>query len=213
MALEVASLESVAASSLAKVTFHLAYSLLAPAAFQGFEWILRSLFSMISTTTSVNFGAGFFVNIYRYQLEIAYLLALPFLLWGALVSVYERSLASLVQTVLVRLPLVVLVAEGGLTLTSWLSHLVDAISLPLITHGESATGMITSASGLIHSRAVPGIAALLILVLGCVAALCVWIELSIRAGVLYLITAVLPLACVGLLFPPGALGFGGRQRF
>ena len=71
----------------------------------GAGWLLDQVGGVLSTTTSIDVGSGWFTTDYRAMTGIAAAVVVPVLLLSIAQSVYRQSAAVLVRSALVQLPL------------------------------------------------------------------------------------------------------------
>lgn len=168
-----------------------------------FMWTLAAVASAVQSTSRFTPGAAFLASNYRYIELLALGLSLPFVLWTVISALLGRSLHSLGEVVLMRIPMAFVAMGGGIAVASLASTLVDAASAPLFAQITLLDQLKSATPLLLMPTSVPSIVALLMLVVGLTALFLVWLELLLRNGLLYVAVAMFPLCCLGLVLPKG----------
>lgn len=176
---------------------------LAPGLLHLYSWGLQQLIVVSTSTAQFDPHAQFFLHAYQQDVQIAGLFVVPALLVGVIAALWLRDLGEMVRLLLVRVPAVVVVGVGSITVLSILSEVVDQASRALLSGRSSFAGLQSAAARIVTSQGVPLAVVIVLFVLGAVSVVAIWIELVVRSGLLYVMAAVLPLASIGLLFPTG----------
>ena len=174
----------------------------------GATWLLGQIGAVITSTTTVDLGAGWFTAHYQTMMALAAVVIVPMLLLGIIQAVYRQSGSMLVRSVVVNVPLAILLTAVAVQLVQLGLAVTDAMSadvsggagmdvghfLNSVTDGLS----VTSAAGQSSTPAFVLFLGGLAVVFG---ALLVWIELLIRAAAVYVTVLFLPLALASLAWP------------
>ncbi len=168
-----------------------------------FIWLIGALGTEVKNSTVFEPTAHFFLLEYSYVLQIAKALALPALLLGLIFAIISGSLLEAVKAAFIKVPLVALVGSGGVALVALLNGVVEYICTPLESSSTIFSHLQVYASGVSSAKSIPIFVVALLFLLGVLAEIALWLELILRNGALYLVTATLPLASIGVLFPWG----------
>jgi type IV secretion system protein TrbL len=171
---------------------------------QGATWLLNTLGHVISSTTSVNLHARWFLAHYEVMGAIAGVVAVPMLILAAVQAVYHQSGAVLARAVLVHLPLAgvltavaVQLVQLSLAITDELCTTVTKSTGGELDRGLKSIGNVLSHQPLPLPTFVMTIGALLIVV----GAFALWLELLVRSAAIYAAALFLPLALASLVWP------------
>ena len=88
----------------------------------GAAWLLGQIGGVLSSSTSIDLGAGWFTAHYRTMVGLAAVVLLPLLLLSVIQAVYRQSAAALVRVVAVQLPLALVLAGRRWSWCSWPSR-------------------------------------------------------------------------------------------
>ncbi len=168
-----------------------------------FVWMIGALGTEVRTSTVFDPTARFFILEYGYVLQVAKALALPALLAGLIFAVVSGSLTEMLKVVFLKVPLVAIIGSGGVALVALFNGLVEYICTPLESSATTFSRLQLYATGVGSTKSIPIFIVALLFLLGVFAELALWLELILRNGALYLVTATLPLASIGVLFPWG----------
>jgi hypothetical protein len=168
-----------------------------------FLWLLGQMSSVFETSTVFDPTAHFFEVEYSYVLGVAKALVLPGFLGGVIYALWSASIAEVLKLVLVRLPAAVLAGGAGVAFVSLLNSLVEYICVPLEGNSAVFAHIEVFARSVGSAKSIPIFVIAIMFLLGIFAEFALWLELILRNGALYLLTATLPLTSVGLLFPWG----------
>jgi hypothetical protein len=167
---------------------------------QGCVWFLGKVADLVTSSTSVTPGAGWFNNHYLVMTQIAGWLALIVLLVNAAGVVVHRDPARLGRAV----GMVGAAAFGTFTAVTVVTLLLTVSdSLSRTVTGSSGdqlrSALLTAANGLGHlDSSVPMLAVLIAAVIGVIGALMIWVELLVRGIGIYAALLFFPLALTGL---------------
>ncbi|MDA8076570.1 MAG: hypothetical protein M0Z40_15325 [Actinomycetota bacterium] len=171
---------------------------------EGATWLLRALGNAISSTTTVDLRAPWFLLHLRVMLAVAAFAAVPMLLLAAVQAVYHQSAAGLVRAAFVHLPLAGLLSAVAAQLVQLALGVTDALctTVTASTGGELAKALTSIGRALSHEPTplptfVMTIGALLIVS----GAFALWLELLMRSAAIYAAVLFLPLAFASLVWP------------
>ncbi len=172
----------------------------------GAEWLLGQIGTVLSATTTVDLGAGWFRLHYGQMTALAGVVILPMLLMSTLQAVVRQNPGQLIRSFLVQLPLALLLAVVAIQLVILSLSATDAMSDAVAggTGADVSSLLAGVTTGLVAASADPTIASfvlLLIALLIAVAAFVLWLELLIRAAAVYVAVLFLPLALATLVWP------------
>jgi hypothetical protein len=169
------------------------------------SWFVGQVLSLLEDSTKVDLRAGWFLDPggpYRTVLGIAAVLLLGFVFVGVVQGLVAGDPMAMVTRVVRDLPLAVLGMVVTIEVTTRLLQLSDALSHAVLRGGgdnaKEVLRVISTASSFSGSSSF--VVALLGL-LCIVAALFVWIELVIRAALVYLLIAFSPLVFAAMVWP------------
>ena len=175
---------------------------------QGASWLLGQIGGVLTSTTSVDLGAGWFVGHYRAMAALAAVVLLPLLLLSVVQAVYRQSAAVLVRVVAVQLPLALLLTGAAVQLVQLSLAATDALGTS-VSAGAGvdvqkalqgvATQLVAQAGG--GPDSAPPFVVLLGALLVAVSAFVLWLELLVRAAAVYVAVLFLPMALASLVWP------------
>lgn len=169
----------------------------------GASWLLLQVAAAINTTTSVDLSAPWFHRHYAFMFQAGAILLLPLLLLTVLQAVLRQDAGLLLRVGLLHLPAAMLMTGLAVSVTQTALAVTDALSAELTagvaknTHTLATTLTQTSAVG----GTVPLFASFLLALVMALAAICVWFELVLRAGVVYIAVMFLPLFLATMIWP------------
>lgn len=175
---------------------------------EGAAWLLNQIGAVIGATTTVDLGASWFTTHYRTMAALAAMVVVPLLLLGIMQAIYRQSLAMLLRSALVHVPLAILLTGVAVKLVQLGLALTDAMSAAVaqgagLDGGHFMGSVIDALSGA-SAAGSPGAPAF-VLFLGALVvvfgAVMVWIELLLRAAAVYVAVLFLPLALASLAWP------------
>lgn len=171
---------------------------------EGATWLLRALGNAISSTTTVDLRAPWFLLHLRVMLAVAAFAAVPMLLLAAVQAIYHQSAAGLVRAAFVHLPLAGLLSAVAAQLVQLALGVTDALctTVTASTSGELGKALKSIGRALSHEPTplptfVMTIGALLIVA----GAFALWLELLMRSAAIYAAVLFLPLAFASLVWP------------
>jgi hypothetical protein len=169
------------------------------------SWFVGQVLSLLEDSTKVDLRAGWFLDPggpYRTVLGIAAVLLLGFVFLGVVQGLVAGDPMAMVMRVVRDLPLAVLGMVVTIEVTSRLLQLSDALSHAVLRGGgDNAKEVLRVISA---SSSFSGQSSFVVALLGLlciVAALFVWIELVIRAALVYLLIAFSPLVFAAMVWP------------
>ncbi|MGH8989864.1 MAG: hypothetical protein ACRDXC_14930 [Acidimicrobiales bacterium] len=170
----------------------------------GATWLLDELGQVITSTTTVNVEASWFLPHYKLMLTIAATVAVPMLVLAAVQAIFQQNAGVLLRAAFVHLPLAGLLTAAAVQIVQLALEATDALCTKVTTGtgGELETtfhsiGAVLSHEPLPVPTFVVTIGAFLI-VMG---AFLLWLELLVRAAAIYAAVFFLPLALASLLWP------------
>jgi hypothetical protein len=175
---------------------------------QGASWLLGQIGNVLTSTTSVDLGASWFVEHYRAMAALAAVVVLPLLLLSVLQAVYRQSAAALVRVVAVQLPLALLLTAAAVQLVQLALSATDALATSVSAGaGVDVQKALQGVAGQLVSQAgggpdsAPAFVVLLGALLVAVASFVLWLELLVRAAAVYVAVLFLPMALASLVWP------------
>ncbi|HAM02487.1 MAG TPA: hypothetical protein DCQ30_09740 [Acidimicrobiaceae bacterium] len=174
----------------------------------GAVWLLGQVGHVLSATTSVDLGGGWFQEHYRVMAALAAAVILPMACCGVILAVYRQDASMLVRGLLVKLPLALLFTGVSVELVRLGLAVTDDLSARVLSTGGVDTihvlqpvGSFLAGAGLASAGAVPAFVIFVGALLVAVASLALWLELVVRAAAVAAATLFLPLALAGLVWP------------
>ena len=157
----------------------------------------------IDSTTSVNLSAPWFQSHYAFMFQAGAILLLPLLLLTVLQALIRQDAGLLVRVGLLHLPAAMLLTGLAVSVTQTALAVTDALSAELTAGVAKDTQ--TLASTLTQTSAIGGpvplFASFLMALVMALAAIFVWFELILRAGVVYVAMMFLPLFLATMIWP------------
>ncbi|MGE3795453.1 MAG: hypothetical protein AB7I38_16220 [Dehalococcoidia bacterium] len=169
----------------------------------GAAWLLRQVAEAIDATTTVDLSAPWFERHYAFMFQAGAILLLPLLLLTVLQALVRQDAGLLVRAAFLHLPAAMLLTGLAVTVTQTALAVTDALSAEL-TRGVAAdtdtlATTLTTASAV--GGPIPLFASFLLGLVMALAALFVWFELILRAGVVYVAVMFLPLFLATMIWP------------
>ncbi|MHB8189807.1 MAG: hypothetical protein ACYDHP_05190 [Ferrimicrobium sp.] len=166
-------------------------------------WFLAQIMAAITRSTTLWSVGGFVHVAYDRSAMIAGMFVLPVLLIAIVSQLRAGTLGSLVELVVLRLPMLVVAVLVFPTVVGIGARVVDAVSVvPL-----DALEILPTAAKLLHptigNTAVAPIVAVVLGVVGLLGAVVLWIELTVRSAAIYLSIVLFPLVALGFVLPWG----------
>ncbi|MHB8449192.1 MAG: hypothetical protein ACYDAQ_01790 [Mycobacteriales bacterium] len=171
-------------------------------------WMFARMIDALQATTAVHLS-GWFDTPWRAMLSVAAVVALPLLLVGVAREVLAGNPAGAAYRGLAMPALIGVGLIAARAVLAGLLALVDFACLALVTaalggvggYGE-ALAHVEASLGVIGPGlpSTPVVVTVLLLVVAGVLAFVIWIELAVRAALLYLLAVMIPLAAAGLFF-------------
>ena len=168
-------------------------------------WFVGQVLSLLEDSTKVDLRVGWFLDPggpYRTVLGIAAALLLGFVFLGLLQGLLAGDPMVMLTRIVRDLPLAVLGMVVTIEVTTRLLQLADALSHAVLRGGgDNAKEVLRVISS---SSAFSGQSSFVVALLGLlciVAALFVWVELVVRAALVYLLIAFSPLVFAAMVWP------------
>ncbi|MGE3795263.1 MAG: hypothetical protein AB7I38_15220 [Dehalococcoidia bacterium] len=169
----------------------------------GAAWLLRQVAQAIDATTAVDLTAPWFESHYGFMFQVGAILLLPLVLLTILQALLRQDPWILVRLVLLYLPAAMLITGLAVGVAQTSIVVVDTLSADLTAQVAKDTGSLASA--LTKASAVGGgvplFASFLMALVMAFAAIFVWFELILRAGVVYVAMMFLPLFLATMIWP------------
>src|SRR4051812_25716133 len=180
---------------------------------KGAGWLVGQAGKLISETTTPRITSLWFLRQYRSMGALAALFALPLLLMSVIQGVLKRDGGVILRAAFVQLPLAFLLTAIAVTVVQLLLQLTDQMSAAVAssvgTDAEGffkdsgkALGDVLSSSG--GTNPVPLFAVFLGALVAAAGAFCVWLELLVRSGAIYVALLFLPFTFVAMIWPATA---------
>jgi hypothetical protein len=172
----------------------------------GATWLLDQIGDVVSATTTVDLGAGWFDAHYKVMLGLLGVVVLPMLLGAAVQAILRQDGSILVRSALVHLPLSLLLAGGAVKTVQLALAATDSLCTTVASGTgtdlhNALSGVVGGLTGAAGDPTVPAFVLLLVALLVVVGALALWLELLLRAAALYVAVLFLPLALGSLVWP------------
>jgi hypothetical protein len=169
----------------------------------GAAWLLGQVAEAIDSTTAVDLTAPWFESHYGFMFQVGAILLLPLVLLTILQALLRRDPSILLRLVLLHLPAAMLLTGAAVGVAQTSMVVVDALSADLTAEvardADSLAASLTRASAI--GGAVPLFASFLMALVMALAAIFVWFELILRAGVVYVAMMFLPLFLATMIWP------------
>src|SRR3954447_10425414 len=177
---------------------------------KGAGWLVGQAGKLIDETTTPRITSLWFLRQYRSMGALAAVFALPLLLISIIQGVLRRQGGVILRAAFVQLPLAFLLTAIAVTIVQLLLQLTDqmsaAVSSSVGTGAEQffkdsgkALGDVLSSSG--GTNPVPLFAVFLGALVAAAGAFCVWLELLVRSGAIYVALLFLPFTFVAMIWP------------
>ncbi len=169
----------------------------------GAAWLLGQVAEAIDATTTVDLSAPWFERHYAFMFQAGAILLLPLLLLTVLQALVRQDAGLLIRAAFLQLPAAMLLTGLAVTVTQTALAVTDALSAEL-TRGvakdtDTLATTLTTASAV--GGPIPLFASFLLALVMALAALFVWFELILRAGVVYVAVMFLPLFLATMIWP------------
>ena len=189
-------------ASVIKLLFHLVASAVTA--------ITTALIAAITDTTTVDLQGGWFASgrqqrLVGLVLAMSVSLLLVFVLLTIVRSLIAGEPAQMVRAVLVDVPFAIFASVAVATVTGVLLAITDAASAAVLGDVSRSIGQFSTLLGTADALSSTGLLGLVFGVLFIAAAIVVWLQLLLRAALLYLVVTFAPLGFVARVYP------GGRQ--
>ncbi|HEV8064879.1 MAG TPA: hypothetical protein VGP46_08615 [Acidimicrobiales bacterium] len=172
---------------------------------RGSTWMIGAAWKMLAETTSPTISGPAFDSELRVMAVIGASAVLPLLLLGVIQAVVRQDGGGLLRTLIVRLPISLLFTGLAINVVSLGLAWTDQASQALLDTGaKSSEHLFTVLKVSLDGMAATGVGAfggVLLLVLACLIAFSIWLELAVRAAGVALASLFLPLSLAGLVWP------------
>lgn len=172
----------------------------------GATWLVGQIGAVLTATTTISLGAGWFHHHYQVMAALSAAVMLPMLLGAIVQAIFHQSIAMLLRSVLINLPLATILTGAAVEIVQLSLAATDALS-SLVASGSGANisaGLSGITKALDLSGGINGLPSF-VLSLGSLmvafGAFLVWIELLIREAAVYIAVLFLPLALATLVWP------------
>jgi hypothetical protein len=168
-------------------------------------WFVGQVLSLLENTTKVNLSAGWFSGAngpYRTVVGVAAVLLLGFLFLGLIQGLLAGDPMAMLVRMCRDLPLAVFAMVATIAVGDKLLELSDELSQAVLRGGGSEAKQVLTVISTAGSFS--GQTSFVIALLGLlciIAALFVWIELVVRAALIYLLVALSPLVFAAMVWP------------
>lgn len=169
----------------------------------GVAYFTNGVVNFLATTARPQVDADWFAgpgSPFAVVRNIAGVLMVGFALLGLLQGLVQGDPGAMLRRIGADLPMAVLGIAATVTVTSKLLDLTDALSSAVLTQGDGQTLRFLGRFAVI-GLGTQGFAVVVVALLAIVAALLLWIELMVRAALVYLLVAVSPLAFAAMVWP------------
>jgi hypothetical protein len=173
----------------------------------GALWLLDGVGSLMSSTTSVDLGAGWFTTHESVMAALAAAVVLPLVCCAAIQAIYRQSASMLVRAVCVHLSLALLFSGVAVELVRLGLAVTDVLSAQVLAGaGVDSRNLLQPIGGVLATAGItgPGVPAFIVFIAGilvAMTALVLWLELVVRAAAVSAAALFLPLALAGLVWP------------
>ncbi|MGO9457270.1 MAG: hypothetical protein ACLP62_09510 [Acidimicrobiales bacterium] len=172
----------------------------------GAAWLIGQIGGVLSSSTTIDLGAGWFSAHYRTMVGLAAVVLLPLLLLSVIQAVYRQSVAGLVRVVAVQLPLALVLAGAAVELVQLALSATDALSTTISSgSGTDVQQALSQVASALASQAASGPAPAFVVLLGALlvafGAFMLWVELLVREAAVYVAVLFLPLGLASLVWP------------
>jgi hypothetical protein len=176
----------------------------------GAVWLIAEVGRVLSATTSIDLGSGWFTAHEAVMASLAAAVVVPMACCAAIQAVYRQSASMLMRTFLVNLPLCLLFTGVAVALVRVGLAVTDALSARVLsTGGVDTTNLFSGISAFFSGvgpaapvlLAVPAFVVFIAGLLVAMAALVLWLELVVRAAAVSAAVLFLPLALAALVWP------------
>ncbi len=168
----------------------------------GASWLVRHVVGLIVPATQVDLHANWFLAREGTMVKVASLLVGPLLGAATIGAVLRQDGRRLVRVWAVGLPVAILSAATAIVLTQWTMEVVDSLCTLVTSHRAYAPY-----ADLGGSVAHPGTPIFVQFIVGSfvvIGAIALWMELVLRAAVIYLAVFFLPLGLAAFVWPSTA---------
>jgi len=168
--------------------------------------VTTGLLHFLSSSGGINFHAGWWASgrtqaVLRSVGTLAAVLMIGFVLLAIVQGVLSGDPAAMLRAALVEVPVSVLGTVVLAAATELLLGITDAASSAVLAGAPGDLGHFVSGFGSAATVATGGLAAAVMLVVFLVGAFLVWVELVVRASLLYLLVAFAPLTLAARVWP------------
>ena len=164
------------------------------------------LLHFLTSSAGVQFSAGWWASdrtqaVLKAVATLAGLLLVAFLLLALIQGLLAGEPTAMLRAALVEVPMSVLGTVVLAAVTELLIGVTDAASTMVLAGAPGDLGHFLSGFGTASTVATGGLAAVLMLIVFLLGAFLVWVELVVRASLLYLLVAFAPLTLAARVWP------------
>ena len=170
----------------------------------GATWLLDELGKVITSTTTVNLRASWFMAHYKLMVSVAGVVAVPMLVLASVQAVFLQNASVLLRAAFINLPLAGLLTAAAVQLVQLALEATDALCATVMTGtGDELDNTFHSIGNVLSHEPAPlptfvmTVGALLIVA----GAFLLWLELLVRSAAIYAAVLFLPLALASLVWP------------
>ena len=173
----------------------------------GAVWLIAEVGRVISSTTSIDLGSGWFSGHEAVMASLAAAVVVPMACCAAIQAVYRQSASMLLRTFLVNLPLALLLTGVAVALVRMGLAVTDVMSAKVLSSaGVDTTNLFSGLTVFFTGAGAsgPAVPAFVVFIGGLfvsLAALVLWLELVVRAAAVSAAALFLPLALAALVWP------------
>jgi hypothetical protein len=172
----------------------------------GAGWLLEHCFMALAATTDPRPGEGWFQTAYLHMAMIGAAFAMPCLMLGIIQALLRQD-AALLGRVIAAVPGSVLLTVAAVAVTQMLLGVVDHLSLWLAAQSGTTLAGFGARLGRLIVAGGGGVTLFVMFVVAVVvafAALVLWVELLVRAAIVYALLGFFPLAAALMIWPATA---------
>lgn len=168
--------------------------------------VATGLFAFLDAASSVNLQTGWWAGLRAQAIlasvtQIAGVLMVAFLLLVVIQGTIAGEPGVMVRAAVKEVPLAVFGTAALVAVTTLLLGLTDAASTMVLADAPESLGRFLSGFGAAATITAGGLLAIVMFLLFLVGALLVWIELIVRASLIYLLIACAPLTLAARIWP------------
>jgi len=176
------------------------------------ERVVSELLTFLDRSSTVSFDSGWWAGprgqeLFATVLHLSAVLMLLFLLLAVVQGVLSGEPATMLRAALVEAPLSMLGTVALVAVTTALLAATDGATALVLTDVDESLGRFARGFGATGSLMTNGLLSVLLSVLFLIGAVLVWIELAVRAALVYFLVLVGPLVLSARVWPAGRGAF------